>query len=148
MELSYNPNKVYPPYEIKVSESQIENFNTSIGLGAADSKQILAGQSLPTFATSFRGYEFKILADLGIELKQCLHTYQEYQVKRPFRGGDCLSANTQIEKLEQKAAKEDRPAMVFLTMKTEVKDSDNQLILISLATIMIRGVQFKTEQEP
>lgn len=110
-----------------LTSQQFVQFNHAVsaqyGLGAA-----------PTFATTLRKAEFDFLDRLKVNLKNLLHTEQEYQFASNFMEGDLLSVETKLASSKQKRG------MVFVIMESEVKVG-NELRLRSISSFVLRETE-------
>lgn len=68
----------------------------------------------PTFATIFRKAEFQWLSHMKVDMRNLLHTEQEYEYFEPLEVGDKLSITTSIQDWKE------RRGMVFTTLASEV----------------------------
>lgn len=67
-----------------------------------------------TFPTIFRATEFRWLDRLQLDMRQLLHTEQEYEYIAPLREGDTLLITTRMTGWRQ------RKGLLFVTMESDV----------------------------
>lgn len=67
-----------------------------------------------TYATLYRQGEFKIVQELGIDLKNLLHSEQSYDFLQPLEAGDRPMILTRIKENKSKRG------IQFLTLESEV----------------------------
>lgn len=85
-----------------------------------------------TFPTIFRAAEFKWLDRLHLELRELLHTDQEYEYFAPFVEGDHPTVITKVGEVKE------RRGMTFILMVSEVRCRDT-LIAIARSSFVIRS---------
>jgi acyl dehydratase len=71
--------------------------------------------------------------DLGVDLTRVLHGEQRYTWHRPFIVGETLHAVATIEDIRG------RPALEFLTLRTEIRDTSSTLVCEARSTLLHRG---------
>jgi acyl dehydratase len=71
--------------------------------------------------------------DLGVDLTRVLHGEQRYTWHRPFIVGETLHAVATIEDIRG------RPALEFLTLRTEIRDTSSALVCEARSTLLHRG---------
>ncbi|NBX92323.1 MAG: hypothetical protein EB078_05135 [Proteobacteria bacterium] len=67
-----------------------------------------------TFPTRYRNGEFELLIELKIDMRNLLHTEQEYVYHEPFKLGDVPLVTTRLKEHKE------RRRMQFVTAETEV----------------------------
>lgn len=68
----------------------------------------------PTLATIYRASEFEWLARLNIDMRQLLHTDQEYEYRVPFEEGDRPAVATIVKEFRE------RRGMQFYVLESEI----------------------------
>jgi acyl dehydratase len=120
--------KVYPDTTFTVEPDRVKLFRAAIG----EEWDIVP----PTFATVA---EFVVMpfivgdAELGLDFTRVVHAGQEYEWHRPFRMGEALTVRSRIASIRQKAGNG------FLTIQTELRDRDGELVVLARATMIERG---------
>lgn len=110
-----------------LTKLQFDQFNRAV------SAQYALGPA-PTFATTLRKAEFDFLDRLKVNLKNLLHTEQEYQFVTRFLEGDLLTVETKL------ASSKQRRGMVFVSMESEVKVG-GELRLRSISSFVLRETE-------
>jgi len=142
MQLTYYSNKVYEPVCFILLKNQIQAFSRAILSNIEGNFNGEEELAQPTFATSIRGREFEILEELGIQLSQCLHVDQSYEIEDPLRSGDKVVAKTEIETVIAKPDRPGREAMSFIRFLTIYEDElSGKLRLKSRSTILAKGIE-------
>ncbi len=92
----------------------------------------------PTFVTAAE-HEVGIAAvladrDLGLDYARVVHGEQEYEWHRPMRVGQTLRVVTSIGSIRSKGS------MDFLTLVTELRHEEGELVAVARSTMIVRGV--------
>ena len=120
--------KAYEAVEMVLDPVRVAEFAQVIGQ---------VGGVPPTMATvpELRSGLTNVLADpdLGLDLSRVLHAEQWYSWHRPFRSGETLSAFSTIEDIRGRAGLE------FVTIRTEIRDSDGALVCEARSTLLHRA---------
>lgn len=85
-----------------------------------------------TFATIFRSTEFQWLDRLQVDLRQLLHTDQEYEFVAPLKEGDVPTIYTRV--CEHK----ERKGMRFVVLESEVR-CDDQIKIVARSSFLLRS---------
>ena len=138
---------MYPPaatYE--VSRAKIEEFADALGdanplyrdpeaAKAAGFPDVIAP---PTFLTIVNlGAINAIVADpeLGLDYGRMVHGDQSFAYERPVHAGDVLAVTTTVAEIMNRAGND------FLTMRAEVRDADDALVVTVQAQLVVRGAE-------
>lgn len=111
----------------QITSLRLTQFNEAVGAK-------YAGRVAPSFGTTFRKAEFDFLGKMKVDLRNLLHTEQDYDYVSQFQEGDIPEIETKLF-----SAKE-RRGMVFVTLETEVK-ANGQLRLRSVSSFVLRENQ-------
>jgi acyl dehydratase len=120
--------KVYAPVSFVVDPERVGLFRAALGEEA--------GIVPPTFGTAA---EFAVMPhivgdpDLGLDFTRVVHGEQEYEWHRPFEIGETLSVRARIASIREKAGH------AFLTIETEMRDAQGELVVVARATMIERG---------
>ena len=91
----------------------------------------------PTFATAAEhpAGVINVVADeaLGLDFSRVVHGDQGYEWRRPMRVGETLRTATTIESIRSKGG------MEFLTLRTELRGEDGELVVVARSTLIVRG---------
>ena len=85
----------------------------------------------PTYSTTFRKGEFEFLDRLRVNLRNLLHTEQDYEYFSKFQMGDVPEVETKLTSTKE------RRGMVFVSLSTEVKVK-NQLRVRCVSSFVLR----------
>ena len=136
--------KEFPPYTVTVERGRIKDFARAIGdlnpfylddrVGAASEYgEVIAP---PTFPITFRDEGFDtnaLLKELGTDVSRILHGEQEYAWHRPIAPGETITAVATIHDIRG------RPALEFLTLSTELRGEDGELVCTGRTRLIHRG---------
>ena len=127
-------NRSYPSKEtFKVTKDQIDSFAKSIG----DSNSYIAeGFASPTFLISIQMGAMQVALfdpELGLDWNKVVHGEQSFEYKKPAKAGDELSFVSTIEDIKTKVGND------FITIRSDVKDSNNKDVATLRATLIARG---------
>lgn len=86
---------------------------------------------LPTFPTVFRHPEFEWLDRQHIDMRNLLHTDQEYEYRKPFEIGDTPEIRTRISDMKE------RSGMKFITLESDIV-CGGEVKLVSRSTFIVR----------
>jgi acyl dehydratase len=121
--------KTYPVVELRLDAERVAAFARAIG-------HPFDGVP-PTFATApeLEAGLVNVLGDpdLGVDLGRVLHAEQRYTWHRPLIVGETLHAVATIEDIRG------RPALEFLTLRTEIRDVSSALVCEARSTLLHRG---------
>ena len=121
--------KSYPGVELRLDAHRVAAFARAVG--HPDDRVP------PTIATApeLRAGLANVLADpeLGVDLARVLHGEQRYTWRRPFEVSETLVAVATIEDIRG------RPALEFLTLRTEIRDVSSALVCEGRSTLLHRG---------
>jgi acyl dehydratase len=139
--------RVYPPtatYE--VSRAKIKEFADAIGdanpiyhdpeaARAAGHPDVIAP---PTFLTIVNlGAINAIVTDpeLGLDYGRMVHGDQSFAYERPIHAGDVLAVTTTVADVMNRAGND------FITMRADVHDADDALVVTVSAQLVVRGTE-------
>ena len=139
--------RVYPPtatYE--VSRAKIQEFADAIGDANPLHRDARAAQAAgypdviapPTFLTIVNiGAINAIVGDpqLGLDYSRMVHGDQSFTYRRPVHAGDVLAVTTTIADIMNRAGND------FITMRAEVRDADDELVVTAGAQLVVRGAE-------
>ena len=121
--------KTYPGVELRLDPERVAAFARAVGHPFEDVP--------PTIATApeLQAGLANVLGDdeLGADLSRVLHGEQRYTWHRPFVAGETLVAVSTIEDIRG------RPALEFLTLRTEIRDEGSALVCEARSTLLHRG---------
>ncbi len=127
-------NRSYPSKEtFKVTSEQINQFAKAIG---ETNSYIAQGYASPTFLISIQMGAMQVALfdpELGLDWNKVVHGEQSFEYKKPVKAGDELSFISTIEDIKTKVGND------FITVRSEVKDSNNQDVATLRATLIARG---------
>jgi acyl-CoA thioesterase FadM len=113
-----------------VTPKQIENF------ALATTSEHYSGFPL-TFATIFRAAEFMWLDRLKFDMRELLHTDQEYEYIGSLKEGDVPTIYTRITDFRE------RRGMTFVILESEVR-CDEKLVILARSSFVVRKAQEAT----
>jgi acyl dehydratase len=120
--------KAFPPIGFTVDPEHVARFAKAVG---EDGSFVP-----PTFATTGEIAALaQVIADpeLGLDFARVVHGEQEYEWRRPLRPGDELSARPRIASVRARGGHE------FLTVETEMRDPQGELVVLARNTLIVRG---------
>ena len=119
-----------PPFD--VSRSQIAAFAAAIG---ADDPGDTAPPTFP-IVVAFRAMS-ALLADpdVGIELRNVVHSDQRFEITRPIRAGDVLTAAIRVESVRQAAGTS------LISTRSDIQTVDGEPVCVAYATLAHRAPQ-------
>ncbi len=127
-------NRSYPSKEtFKVTSEQINQFAKAIG---ETNSYIAQGYASPTFLISIQMGAMQVALfdpELGLDWNKVVHGEQSFEYKKPVKAGDELSFISTIEDIKTKVGND------FITVRSDVKDSNNQDVATLRATLIARG---------
>jgi acyl-CoA thioesterase FadM len=85
----------------------------------------------PTYQTIFRDCEFDWLDRLQLDMKQLLHTEQEYEYLVPLKVGDDIEVSTKVLEFKE------RKGLKFFTLETRILAS-SVLTILARSTFIVR----------
>lgn len=119
----------YAPVRFEVREEHVSRFARAVG----DDGSFVP----PTFVTApeiSAGLAQTVAdAELGLDFARVVHGEQEYEWSRPVRVGDVLEVASQVESIRTKGGHE------FLTLRTEMRDADGDLVVVARSSLVVRG---------
>lgn len=92
----------------------------------------------PTYATTFRKGEFAFLDRFHVNLKNLLHTDQQYEYITPFCLDDIPEVTTEF------VSTKERRGMIFVSIKSQVKVKD-QIRVYFTSSFVLRETKKGTE---
>lgn len=129
----------YPNLDIEVTLNWAREFFECAGYPEKYFSQLQEGVELPfSFFSCPRGAEFKVFADLGIDLKQLLHISQTYSYFAKARIGDQIRSQVSIEKLIPK--KLGGQQIVFLELRNQYYRGET-LLTEATGAVIVRPVE-------
>ncbi len=133
-----------PTRPYAVSRASISAFAAAIGVRdplhhdaeaarAAGHPDVVAPPTYP-IVVAFQAME-ALLADpqAGLELRHVVHAQQRFEVTRPVRAGDELTAALTVESVRQAAGTE------LLTTRSDIRTVDGELVCTAYATLAHRA---------
>lgn len=128
--------KTFPPFTYAVERSKLREFLLAIGEDDA-AYQTDDPPLPPTFPTLFAFWGGTSLEDMlhtvGVEIRNVLHSEQEYEYLAPIHVGDTVEGQASITNIYQKAG------MDFMEIVTEYKNQAGAPVLKDRALIIVRG---------
>jgi hypothetical protein len=91
------------------------------------------GESPLTFPTIFRSTEFQWLDRLKVDLRELLHTDQEYEYLTPLKEGDTATVYTRVLEFKE------RKGMRFVVLESEVRCSE-KVVVRARSSFVLRSV--------
>ena len=121
--------RAYPPVVFEVGADRVEAFARVVGHPGGGVPPTLV--TAPELAAGLDN----VLADreLGVDLAHVLHGEQRYAWHRPLEVGETVTASATIEDIRG------RPALEFLTLRTEIRDAGGELVCEGRTTLLHRG---------
>jgi acyl dehydratase len=113
-----------------VSRSQIAAFAAAIG---ADDPGDTAPPTFP-IVVAFRAMtQFMADPDVGIELRNVVHHEQRFEVVRPIRAGDVLTATIGVESVRQAAG------TALIATRSDIRTVEGEPVCVAYATLAHRA---------
>ncbi|WP_133848391.1 MaoC family dehydratase N-terminal domain-containing protein [Labedaea rhizosphaerae] len=139
--------RVYPPtatYE--VSRAKIKEFADAVGdanplyrdpeaARAAGFPDVIAP---PTFLTVVNLEAINAIVsdpELGLDYGRMVHGDQSFAYERPVHAGDVLAVTTTVAEIMNRAGND------FITMRGDVRDADDALVVTVQAQLVVRGAE-------
>ncbi|MBN1430091.1 MAG: MaoC family dehydratase N-terminal domain-containing protein [Anaerolineae bacterium] len=128
--------KTFPPFTYTIERSKLREFLLAVG---EDDPAYDAGDPPlpPTFPTLFAFWSGSglegVLAQVGVEIYNVLHSEQEYEYLAPIHIGDTVEGQAAITNIYQKAG------MDFMEIVTDYKNQAGVPVLKDRALIIVRG---------
>jgi hypothetical protein len=121
--------KTYPPVAFVVEADRVEAFAHAVGhtTGGVPPTLVTAPE-LAAGLSNVLGDE-----DLGVDLGRVLHGEQRYTWHRALAIGETVIASATIQEIRG------RPALEFLTLRTEIRDASSALVCEGRTTLLHRG---------
>lgn len=119
--------KVYPAIAFPVEADRVARFARAVG----DDGSFVP----PTFVTAGEFAALvQVIADpeLGLDTTRVVHGEQEYEWRRPLRLGEELSVHPRIASIRTRGGHE------FLTVETEMRDPQGELVVLARNTLIVR----------
>ena len=108
---------------------------------ATHTENLEKSQTFPlTFATLFRRAEFMWLDRMKVDLRNLLHTDQEYQYVTAFQLGDVPDVTTKILTWKE------RRGMIFVTLETDIAVDGVRRVLATTTFVLRPASQSKAEK--
>jgi acyl dehydratase len=131
-----------PPYD--VSRSQIAAFADAIGADdpvhrdpdaarAAGHADVVAPPTYPIVVAFQAMSDFMADAGVGIELRHVVHSEQRFEIDRPVRAGDVLTATIAVESVRQAAGTS------LIATRSTVRTIDGERVCVAYATLAHRA---------
>jgi hypothetical protein len=128
--------KAFPPFTYTLERGKLREFLLAIGDGSA----AYTGDDPPlppTFPTVFAfwgGMSMEdLLRDVGVEIRNVLHSEQEYSYLAPIHIGDTVTGQATVANIYQKAG------MDFMEIVTEYRNQNEKPVLTDRALLIVRG---------
>ena len=127
-------NRSYPSKETyQVTDEQIKTFAKAIG---DNNDYVEQGFASPTFLISIQMVAMQVALfdpELGLDWNKVVHGEQSFEYKKPVQVGDVLSFISTIEDIKTKVGND------FITIRSDVKNQNNQDVATLKATLIARG---------
>lgn len=131
-----------PPYD--VSRSQIAAFADAIGADdplhrdlaaaqAAGHPDVIAPATFPIVVAFQAMTAFMADPDVGIELRNVVHSEQRFEVDRPIRAGDVLTAVISVESVRQAAG------TALISTRSQIRTVAGEAVCTAYATLAHRA---------
>ena len=131
-----------PPFD--VSRSQIAAFADAIGADdplhrdpeaakAAGHPDVIAPPTFPIVVAFQAMTAFMADPDVGIELRNVVHSDQRFEVDRPIRAGDVLTAVISVESVRQAAG------TALVSTRSRIRTVDGEAVCTAYATLAHRA---------
>lgn len=120
--------EVYERIEPAISATEVLAFKKATCTVSAEEVPL-------TFITRFRHLEFDILGKMKVDLKNLLHTEQEYSYFEPFHVGDSLNIKTKVRECRERRGSQS--VLTILSIASEFF-CQGRLKALSLTTFVIR----------
>ena len=91
-----------------LTQQRLKQFDSAV-------RALYSNVAAPTYSTTFRKGEFEFLDRLRVNLRNLLHTEQDYEYFSTFQMGDVPEVETKLTSTKE------RRGMVFVSLSTEVK---------------------------
>jgi acyl dehydratase len=140
----------FAPFTYEVQRNKIHELTTAIGdenpvyhsREAAQGAGFLDVPLSPTAPTLFSNWSTRqrglSMADLGIDVRRILHGEEEFEYIAPIYPGDVLTGVTTLVDGKTRQSS-DNQMMDILTTETRYMNQQNQHVLTTRATIIVRG---------
>jgi acyl dehydratase len=130
-----------PPYD--VSRRQIAAFADAIGADdpthhdpsaaqAAGHPDVIAPPTFPIVVAFQAMTDFMADPDLRLELRNVVHSEQRFEIDRPVRAGDVLTATIGVESVRQAAGTS------LIATRSTVRTVDGERVCVAYATLAHR----------
>jgi acyl dehydratase len=130
-----------PPYD--VGRSQIAAFADAIGADdpthrdpsaaqAAGHPDVIAPPTFPIVVAFQAMTDFMADPDVGIDLRNVVHSEQRFEIDRPVRAGDVLTATIGVESVRQAAGTS------LIATRSTVRTVDGERVCVADATLAHR----------
>ena len=131
-----------PPYD--VSRRQIAAFAEAIGSAdpvhrdpeaarAAGHPDVIAPPTFPIVIAFQAMTALMADPDVGIELRNVVHSDQRFEVARPIRAGDVLTATITVESVRQAAG------TALIATRSAIRTVDGEPVCVAYATLAHRA---------
>ncbi|HYJ68207.1 MAG TPA: MaoC family dehydratase N-terminal domain-containing protein [Nocardioidaceae bacterium] len=131
-----------PPYD--VSRSQIAAFADAVGADddvhrdpaaarAAGHPDVVAPPTFPMVVAFQAMSDFMADPDVGIELRNVVHSEQRFEIDRPIHAGDVLTATIGVETVRQAAGTS------LIATRSTVRTVDGERVCVAYATLAHRA---------
>lgn len=125
----------YPAFEVRVSQSSLNEFCKAIGAG--DYKEGMPAP--PTYMKVIEGEggsSQAILAALDIKLHRVLHAEQAFEYCCPIHAGDVLEVYRGVSDHYTKKS----GSLEFLVIESRIRRADKKLVGRSTQTLILRNI--------
>jgi acyl dehydratase len=127
--------KEYGEVPFEVDRARIVQFADAIG--DPDERyrtdQPIAPPTFPTVMQIATGGQVVLDPELGLDYTRVVHGEQEYEIQRPLRAGDELTATPRIADIYAKGPNE------FLVTETIIRDAKGDVVVTGRSTLISRG---------
>ena len=121
-----------PPTDTPIVVTAEPVTRTHISAFAEATRSEHFGDMPLTFPTVLRATEFQWLDRLKIDMRELLHTDQEYEYLAPLKDGDVPTVQTKITDFRE------RRGMTFVELESEVRCND-RLAIIARSSVVVRS---------
>jgi hypothetical protein len=128
--------KVFPPFSYTVERGKVHEFLLAIG-DDNPAYEVDDPPLPPTFPITFTfwgGLKMQdALQELDIEIRNVLHTEQEYEYLAPIHVGDTVTGELRVANIYT------RGGLDFMELATAYENQDGEAVLRERALIIVRG---------
>ena len=127
--------KQYADVEFAVERERIVQFADAIGDDDERyrSEEPIAPPTFPTVLQIATGGQIVLDPELQLDYSRVVHGEQEYEIERPLRAGDRLTATPRIADIYSRGPNE------FLVTETIIRDDGGSVVVTGRSTLISRG---------